>query len=1038
MKSIKIKIIIWKSIVIIICFLLLYFLYLNLAYIMPNEFEISIVILLGLAIIIIVVFYFFIKFDSPNNNIIQIKILNENAIKIILIVLMSITIFIPAVSFSDVIISWDHIHPLNYVRCVVFLIGALFIPGACIFNLIPPESTIHERLNVESFFVKLTIYPIISLTYLGSLTLILDFLDFTRFSIFLFLFSSILFLFVLDQIRNANKLKIKTTEITISRYTFLILIMGIGLIIVGFGVILSSSYLLPGDRWRPISSSLLVGVPDISPFTSFVAYPRYWGIIIFSLSVLCGIPYINTNVLLFLFLYLSFTSIYLFTKALLNNKNSKFCFLSSIFIAILFHPTELIYQFSFHSFAFYSFFLSLTFFFIVIKSDDLKNSAYLKRGNIVMLALSSIFLVQSLITYYIPGLIGLITIFLYCIFSENIKHYLRDLLIFYGFFIIFFSIIDFMSYFCFSYDCIMFLSNFSGIPLSFSQISPRALRYFLGALIFYPILFSSLILLLIVYKFSRHFSIIIKKVKLKINTILEKRFFVYLLFFFILIFISLSLCLLIANDLTFLAKFLVIGWALNREEYFFIYYLSLLFCTMGFIGILGIYLSYFCFKENKKLFFFLFSWTVLLICVASSVLFLKWIQYPTSLVSEIPSDDYTIMIYWYSRTWSYSIIPLSIFASIGLIKLIQEVKSRGWFKVKSRGWFQAKTYNDIKSLTSLSLISLLIFLSFSNPITLVMYWDNFYSVSDEEAQIIGWTTKNVRGSTILISKNWWKLGSRFQQDLYHYSINYFEYELENAVENYRLREEDFYKWRTNDSDVQLLYEKDEFNNVILMYDKNPSGGVSMVKDFIGPQSNGTISFYLKMSTADEDIDAGIVLRIFGRNSSEGIDFYMNHGNHYYYNDSNNKYDDMDKEYGVNEWNYYEINFECKNPGYWNVSMNGVQINNNISGESKLELRGEPANFSRFEISTTNEGKEYYVYFYDFSYSWETNTPENGLYKRILLNDITKLIYHLNSEDIHYFLIYRQYIYRYPELMEYFYRKELYSYGNLSIYGSIQL
>ena len=208
--------------------LILYVLILIQIYVVPKNFKVPIISLIGFSIIIIGILYFFLKIDSSNDIIIKIKIINENAIKNILMVLMIITIFIPSISFSDLIISWDQISFLNYLRAVVFLLGAGFIPGSCIFNLLLPESSIYKRLNVEPFFVKLTIYPILSLTYLGSLSLTLDFLGFTSFSIFLFLIFSFILLYIIDLFfkRKRKKILFEITELTISRYTLLILAIG--------------------------------------------------------------------------------------------------------------------------------------------------------------------------------------------------------------------------------------------------------------------------------------------------------------------------------------------------------------------------------------------------------------------------------------------------------------------------------------------------------------------------------------------------------------------------------------------------------------------------------------------------------------------------------------------------------------------------------------------------------------------------------------------------------------------------------------------
>ncbi len=754
-------------------FICLYFLFLVQTYIIPNDFNISIILLLGFAIVITGIFYFFLKINSYNNIIARVKILDENIIKTILMALMGIAIFIPPVSFSDVIIAWNQIYILNYFRAVVFLIGALFIPGACIFNLIFSKSTIHERLNVESFLVKLTIYPIISLIFLGSITLILDFIGFTRNSIFLFLFFSFIFLFYLDilfQKNRGTKLKIKTTEITISRDTFLILFIGLGIIIIALGVLLSShQYILAGDRWRGISSASLIGNGDFG--SSQNTYAKYWGCVSFGLSVLCGIPYINTNVLLFLFLYLSITSIYLLTKILLKNMNEKFCVLSSIFIAILFRPHLLIFQFSYHSFAFFSLFISLTLFFIVIKSDHLENKQKLTTENIILLAFSSLFLVQSLMSYILPALMGIVIVFLYCLFSTNIKQYIRVLLIFYVLFIIFLLIFDLIAFNFFSFSCFQHLSGFSGIPFNFVHVTPYSLRITLTSLLFYTLLLSSFFLLSFVYKFSRRLSIIINKIKLKINFILEKKH----KYLFVFIFTFFSICLLITNlDLRFLILY---SRASNLHLSFLSFYLNTLIVSIGFFGIFGIYLSFFCFKENKNMFFFLFSWIVLIIGLASSLIFLRWMQYPTSLVSNIPEDYYRYMVYWFSRTWYYSTIPLSIFASIGLIKLIQKVKSRGWFKVKR--------YKEKKSFESLSLIALFIFLSLSTPITIITYWDNYYATTNEEAQIIGWTSKNIpKDSEILITR--WQFRERLEKDLYLYKTYYIHEVMNNT--NYNIEE----------------------------------------------------------------------------------------------------------------------------------------------------------------------------------------------------------------------------------------------------------
>jgi len=1031
------------TMVIYIC-IFLYFLLLIQSYIIPNNFKISLFLLFGFAILLTGIFYFFLKIDFSNRNIVTIKILDEIVIKAIFMILMTITIFIPPISFTEMIIAWEQIPVLNFIRSIIFLIGALFIPGACIFNLIFPKSTINERLNVESFLVKITIYPLISLAYLGSIILVLDFFNLIQFSIDFFLLFSMLFLFILDivfQKKRGNKLKIKTNKIKISRNTFLILFIGLGIIIIALGILFSSHYLIPGDRWRGISFAGMIGISDTGIFYGGVAtYAKYWACISFALSKLCGIPYINTNVLLFAFLYLSITSIYLLLKALLHSMNEKYCVLSSILLAIFFHPVMLIVQFSFHTFAFFLLFISLTLFFIVIKSNRPGNRKKLDTENVILLILSSFFLFQSLITYFMPALIGIIIVFFYSLFVANIKSYLRDLLILFMVMVIFVVIFDLITYNFFSWVCIRSIGSFLGVPL-YIQVEPYSLRRFLTSFWFYALLLIPILLLFFSYKCSDRLSTIIKNTKLKINTILENKY----KYLFIFIASYILICLLIANldsnfrDDFFLVQIINISTALfNTQENFLIFYLSILFGTLGIFGILGVFLSYYCFKENRNIFFFFFSLSVLLIGLASSLIFLRWMQYHMSLVSNIPSDYSFRMIYWFARTWYYLNIPLSIFVSIGLIKIIQNEKSSGWFEVKCRGWFKLRTYKEIKSFASLALVFLLIFLSISSSITTVMYWDNYsQKISDDEAQIIGWITNNVPKDSQILHHPYSSSFRRMEFDLYLYKIYWLSAEINNARVNYEEQDEDIYKWLTDTStygDVRLLYEEDGHKNVIFLHDKSAVGIISMVNEFVSPQTNGSISFWVKMDTAEKYLDAGLYLKIYGETSIKGIDFNMNYGSHYYYNDSD--IIEMNMEYRANEWYHYQIYFDCTQK-YWNVYMNGIRINESLSGKSDLEFSGNPANFSRVQISTTTSGKDYRIYFDAFNFSWAPISNENDFYDRIL-NDIAKLIPYLSTNNIQYFIIQKQYIDEYQELLDYFYRTKLYQYGNFIIYQSTEI
>ena len=770
------------SIFIFVFLFFFFFLIINF-HIIPNKFEVSPILFLGFGIIIIGIFYFFLNFNSPNNVITKFKIPDENTFKIIIITLMTITIFIPPVVFSDMIIAWSELPPLNYIRAAVFIIGSLFIPGSCIFNLILPQNTLNtikEKFNIQPFMVKITIYPLISLTFLGIFTLMLNFFQFNSTSITYILLFSIFFLFFFDvflQKKTKKKIKMKTTEIKISKFSFIIIIIGLGITFISLAIYLAHPYIVAGDRWRGISSASLIGTRD---FEIFNIYVKYWGCISFSLGVLLGIPYINANVFLLPFMYLSITSIYLLMKVLLKNLDERYSILSCIFITLLFRPEVLILQFGYRTYSYLSFFMSLTLFFIILKSDLIQTLKNRKNIKLRILGLSSLFLLQAFICYFISALVGFITILLFTFFSGNLKHNAKKLLIFLGFFIILLFLIDLMAYNFFSFWCMQFLTYFTGIPFNFHNIEIWHLRMILSSILFYALLLFSFISLFLIYKFSSPFLSIINKAKLKIERILEEKSKLILGFFYFFITISLLFIIIIANFQ--LDSLLIISFKGTENLLLIFYLIPSLIEVFGFLGILMLYLSYFCFKENRKLFFLLIVWLIILIILSSFILFLIWIQYPTSFVFEISQINMSNIYYWFSRIWYFSVIPLSILGSIGLIRFIQDVQEKGWFKIKSRGRLRLKNYKEL--ITYLHLVSLLIILLIPSLTVKFIRYDNYYRTSNEDAQIIGWVSENIpRNSKILTTSTHWWTAQRLRADLYISEIYLLSHEMRNVNNN---------------------------------------------------------------------------------------------------------------------------------------------------------------------------------------------------------------------------------------------------------------
>ena len=152
---------------------------------------------------------------------------------------------------------------------------------------------------------------------------------------------------------------------------------------------------------------------------------------------------------------------------------------------------------------------------------------------------------------------------------------------------------------------------------------------------------------------------------------------------------------------------------------------------------------------NRKIFYILISWFLFLFGSASILIFKTWIFYPNSLPIELPPEEYVYMSYWFSRNWFYSIIPLSILASIGLIKSMDYIKSKKLWNLKT-------CKKNLKLTFSLISASLIIYLSLSNTIISGIFWNNYDEAifKDEEAQVIGWVGQNIpRGSNILVENS---------------------------------------------------------------------------------------------------------------------------------------------------------------------------------------------------------------------------------------------------------------------------------------------
>jgi len=977
----------------------------------------------GLFIIGFFYFFFFIIKDKENSVILRLNVLSENTITSILIVLMMCTFFIPPVTFSEMAIDWSQISVLNYIRAIVFVIGCAFVPGSSIFCLLFPNSTIHEKLKIEPFFVKLVLYPLISFTFLGSISLIIDQLGVLResFSIILFLTIIILHFTKIVKVKKDFKMKhiFNKSEVKISRNTLFVLFLTIAVILIALSIHLHTKYLFGIDGYIAISSSRFVGIPDIQITDYLYTYTLYWGYIAFSLSTLSGIPAINIMALYFFFVYLFIASIYLFFKAFLSDLNDKYAILATIFATIFsnmfyiygnyislerisFFTFDGIFNFRYKGFAVILIIISMTLFIVTFRKSIFKN---LKRFSFTedwfILFVSAFFLIQSFMIYFLPIIPALSLIFVLMLVLANkralFKYYFHFSAFLIGFFIFFDLIFDNL----FSKQTIGSLFYFFGEFIRF-QISDTLLQFYITIL--------SLICLLVIIPVV---SFSFKKL-LSFGTKLNLRFRLKPESIPKIVILSYTV-LLILEILLNLIRTL-------RSIYFFTFILHLFFFNLGFTGILGFYLTSLCYKKNKQIFYTTLLWFMCLFLVSVGPLIVNWFFYPFSNPIGLPANSFFEINYWFSRTWYYSIIPISILASIGLIKLAKILSLK--FPIIGR----KKSVSLSLKLMSLSFIVVFIF---SNSIIAGMHFNNetYKTINDEEAQVLGWITENLPSkSNILIDRLQIKRSLEPITTTTSYLINK---EVETAIfSDYRYGIS--YKTDTNCS-IDYIEKFGNYDNVIDILDNNSMGRASIDINLLLEIRYASIEFFIKTTNTSKGfwLNSSLSKVFNGFSLSIGSDsiFYFN-GSSY------EKIVDIEND----KWYKIRIYFECTNNFYSGLNKNQWKITINGTEYGNYDFWNEVSFINYMELFTSQLDSGWSVYITGLNFSWDSDFKfECYLFKYL------KVIDYLKTKNIPY-LIYskeptsfnveaEKYIDIDGELIPFFYKNKLYEYKSLTIYCS---
>jgi len=1011
----------------IITFIILYFLFLINVILSPFNYEVPILSMIGFALFIIGVFYFFInmkRFEYTGISL-NLRIINEDLINFILIILMVITFFIPPVPNSEMIIEWSRISLLNLFRAIVFLIGCSITLGSCIFKIVFPNNTIHQRFGVDPILVKLVFYPLISFGVLGSLTLIFDQLGLQRsyFSIMLFLFILISYSLSLTlQIYRKKKIFLNNTKVILSRSSLLILFLAISIIIITINIHLNAKYLYDSDFYRIMNFSDFVGRQDTQLGDYFYSYSTYWGYITYSISTLSGIPAVNISVMLFPFIYLSIASLYLLLRSLLIDFKKIYAILSAIFavtFSYLFYfinpqieedfislfTYDAFFVFRYKSFAIILFTVSIALFLILIKkrNDIYDMNLKQKIENLLLIVLAAFFLIQSLMIYYLPVIPALLLILILLVFNSRDFHFLKTYLIFISFLTIFFIFFDILAKNIFSWAILSRFFYFLNESMYLSDLNFET-RLFINSCLCYSLLIGFLFLNFLFYKIRLKFSSSVVRKKKKFRTNAKFNFFLISLIF--LGFLILEIILNLIRTIRGLSNFTFI--------------LHVFFYNLGFIGIFGIFMMYFCYKKRRKLFYILFSWLLLLMGVSFSLIFYYYVKHSFINLYTTPKYDFFLITYWFNRIWHYTIIPLSIFASIGLIKIINYYNSRN-FK---------NPYKVLKSFPTLILISIIVFFSFSNTIIAGVKLYNYEGIlNDEEAHIINWVSQNTpRDSKFLCDRK--VLVGRIK-DITRRDTYRLHSEMEHGLQYWECP--DVISKTSSNCSIKLIEEIFNHKNVLEFVDQNPNGRAEVHFKFFSYQNNGTIDFYIQTSNKSKSV----WLNFSSYESALGFSLKIENGGFYYFNGSTSI---KISEITNNVWYKMKFDFECTDRNYSGLNQYHwkVVINQSVFGE--YAFVNNVSNIGFLSMGTSLPHFDYRVLVDDLKANWN---PDFKI--EYCLFDYLKIFEYLKERNVRYLILSKEdteykkkaeeFIDIENDLIPKFYKNKLYEYQDLVIYSN---
>ena len=940
---------------------------------------------------------------------------------------MALSFLISPVTFSEMIVDWSQISILNYIRGIIFLIGIAFVPGSCIYFILFPEDPLHQKFDVEPFFIKIIIYPVISFSFLGFITLILDAIGISRIHFPLLLLISILSLFLItigiSKHRDKPIKLLKPIHISISKYTAFILFLGFSVIIVAFGLHTHTLYLQENDGYRVIRDSAFIAT-DLGDL--YKSYGIYWAYISFGLHSLTGIPIININAMLFPFLYLFVCALYLLFKSFLQSKHTIYALLATIFaitFSSLFYlfqdipPHERIsffifdglFNFRYKSFSLILFLVSVSIFMISLKNHSNNQSNQSNNEKTILLVLLySFFLFQSFIIYYIPAVCFIILFFCVFLISKHKLVFFRTMIVLFVSFLFYLLIFDLCYDFYFSLTVINLLRYFQGFFIDLILIILN-LPYPFNQFLFYLSFISIILSISGVYWLYNKYYYKIKRIK-PIFAFNKKKLY-YLAMGVILLLLILELMLNIIRTLRSLSSFT--------------FFLDLIFFNIGIIGIIALLSLKQVYKVNKEMMYILILWFLAIFSLALLGFMINVISYPNLTPLEWPEGMYHRWItYWFQRFWYYSIIPLSLFASVGVVYFIRDFKG-----IKLIKWRLRPNNRYI----TLIICSFLVFFSLSNTILSGVAFQNQRSniLNSEEAQITGWVSENVPPNSSL-------LVDRRQLDKYlglisatRTALMSNEDILDSAnYKNYNYRASKF----LNESCNLEYYNDFNLDSAIIEMNDNNSTGQVLIELVINLGIDyGSFTFLLKTSNSSKNwgLNASQLtnLNAFSLLMNNSQLFGLNKSSYYYITDIE-----------TNEWYNITINFECTNSSYLGLAKHKWSLTLNSSEYGPFCFSGDYTHLDQVKFFTSILDANWSVSLSQFNFSRDPEFKlEFLLFKNACLFEyLVTLNYQyliLSSIPTTHRLELEQYIDVENELVCKLYKSQLYSYKTLTIYGA---